>query len=197
LRGLRARNVVAVVGVLLGVGIMAMPGAGAAADEGKRVRILDDCDPATFNENLGPGACVGDGKTTFEKLFAELTATGAAKRWAFKPDDFHVDSDEPLHAVSRGGEFHTFSEVADFGGGCVPEINQVLGLNPVQECDNVVQTPDGPVPVAFIETGVAPGGDLHVDAMSPGLHKFQCLIHPWMRSMVEVRATSGGHGGHH
>src|SRR6185436_5929618 len=100
-----------------------------ASDAGKRVRILDDCDPATFNEALGdPQACVGDGKTTFQELFAELEATGAAKRWVFKPDDFHVDSNEPLHAVSRGGEFHTFSEVADFGGGCVPEINAVLHL---------------------------------------------------------------------
>ena len=39
-------------------------GAGAVAGD-KKIRLLDDCDPATFNAVLGDGACIGNGNTTF------------------------------------------------------------------------------------------------------------------------------------
>jgi hypothetical protein len=185
---------------MLGVA-MVMSGTAASAQDAQRVRLSDDCDAASFNAAIGPGTCVGDGRTAFDDFVGQLTANGdvanrAAKGWAFKPGSFHIDSDEHIDAVNRGGEFHTFTEVANFGGGCVPILNQILGnLTPVPECDAVVQTPDGPVPVAFINTGVNPGGQLPVAGLSPGEHKFQCLVHPWMQSVVEVRADDhGGHG---
>ena len=39
-----------------------------------------------------------------------------------------------ITAVNGGGEDHTFSEVAQFGGGCIDVLNGILGLTPVPEC---------------------------------------------------------------
>jgi hypothetical protein len=56
-----------------------------------------------------------------------------------------------------------------------------------------------------------PGARLTVAGLHPGIHRFECLIHPWMRSVVEVRgddddgddddehddqAEHAGHSGH-
>ena len=78
-------------------------------------------------------------------------------------------------AINRGGEFHTFTQVAAFGGGCVPPINDALGLTAVPECAD---------PSLFGTTGVIPGGCLEVGPIASGAHRFQCLIHPWQRATV-------------
>jgi hypothetical protein len=49
-------------------------GAGAFQGE-KKFRLLDDCEPTTFNAVLGDGACVGNGHTTFAEFIEELEAT--------------------------------------------------------------------------------------------------------------------------
>lgn len=179
--------------VVLGTTLIAAPGAGA--DEGKagnskRVRILDDCDQASFNAAFGPGACVGDGETTVDDLMAQLGATGSAEGWAFKPANFHVDADESIKAVNKGGEFHTFTEVAAFGGGCIQDVNDIVRpkLQPVPECAPTVEVDGEMVPAALVGTGVEPGGTLQVNPLKPGTHKFECLVHPWMRAVVGVRA---------
>jgi hypothetical protein len=181
---------------MLGVA-MVMSGTGASAQDAQRVRLSDDCDAASFNAAVGPGTCVGDGRTTFGDFAAQLTANGdvanaAARGWAYKPGSFHIDASEHIDAVNRGGEFHTFTEVAQFGGGCVPPINDLLGgLTPVPECDAV--NANG-VPL-IVATGLTPGAELPVSGLAPGVHKFQCLIHPWMQSVVDVRPDDhGGHG---
>jgi hypothetical protein len=38
----------------------------------------------------------------------------------------------------------------------------------------------------FGRTGVAAGGELQVGPLGSGVHLFECLIHPWMRSTVTV-----------
>jgi hypothetical protein len=50
------------------------------------------------------------------------------------------------------------------------------------------------VPVSGLELGAAvgamlvvPGASATVPPLGIGAHKFQCLIHPWMRTVVEVR----------
>ena len=30
------------------------------------------------------------------------------------------------------------------------------------------------------------GGTVEINQLSPGVHKFQCCIHPWMRAVVDV-----------
>jgi hypothetical protein len=68
--------------------------------------------------------------------------------------------------------------VASFGGGCIDVLNGLLGLTPVPECAGF---PFG----AFGATLVRPGETLSV-TLAPGTHRFECLIHPWMRTTVVV-----------
>ena len=78
--------------------------------------------------------------------------------------------------------------MARFGGGCVPLLNTILGLTPVDECGPTVMVDGKPVPAAFISSGIDAGHNLHVHVLDPGTHRFQCLIHPWMQSVVSVEA---------
>lgn len=151
----------------------------SADREAERVRILDDCDPATFNAAVGPGTCVGKGETTFQEFVGQLQAEKVAEDWVFEDDRFDVAPGAKITAVNRGGETHSFTQVKEFGGGFVPFLNQLSG-NPktVPEC----QFP-----------GVAPslvptGGSRSVSAPAGGTVKFQCCIHPWMRAVGTVKA---------
>ncbi|MDX6474524.1 MAG: hypothetical protein QOH95_35 [Gaiellaceae bacterium] len=162
----------------------------AGSSHGERVGIRDDCDPATFNlpppAAPGPGTCVGNGETTFPDFVAQLQAEGNAHKWRFDADNVELKRGQTLSLRSEGGEFHTFTEVKNFGGGCIPFLNGLLHLTPVPECQPV--DPNAGVPVAFLTTGVPPGGSSTVTGLAPGVHHFQCLIHPWMRTTVVVRA---------
>jgi hypothetical protein len=159
--------------------------AASASDGSRHVRAMDDCNPATFNAAIGPGTCVGDGRTAFPDFVGQLLAKGSADGWAFKPSTLDLSRSRSLDIENRGGEFHTFTEVAQFGGGCVPILNQLLGLMPVPEC-----TPEAApgVPLAFVTSGINPEATLNIAGLSVGVHKFQCLIHPWMHTIVTVRA---------
>ena len=55
---------------------------------------------------------------------------------------------------------------------------RLLGLDPAPECD---------IPGIFGTTGIAPGGELEGQPLSTGTHLFECLIHPWMRTTVNVQ----------
>ena len=82
-------------------------------------------------------------------------------------------------ARNTGGEPHTFTEVENFGGGCVDVLNAGLGLEPVAECSD---------PALFGSTLVFPGGSLQASDLAVGNHKFMCLIHPWMRQVIAVES---------
>ena len=70
------------------------------------------------------------------------------------------------------------TEVANFGGGCIGVLNGLLGLSPVPECAGF---PGGP----FRATLILPG-ETRTVTLAPGIHRFECLIHPWMRTTVTV-----------
>ena len=158
--------------------------AGAGAVQGdKKIRLLDDCDPATFNAVLGDGACVGNGHTTFAEFIAELEETQDAHKWRNQPSEMHVNVGRPTLVENRGGEVHTFTPVAAFGGGFVNELNGISG-NPVPapECLNFGS-------IVFIPPGASEDGPTAGSSDLPvGTHKFQCCIHPWMRTVIEVAA---------
>jgi plastocyanin len=150
-----------------------------AASTHRQVQVLDDCDAATFDAALNdPNACVKSGGTTFGEFIGQLIAMGRAPAWRFAPAQLTLATGGSIDAYNRGGEFHTFTEVAAFGGGCIAPLNQILGLTPVPECANAG--------VLFATTGIAPGGELEGAPLSSGTHLFECLIHPWMRSTVVV-----------
>lgn len=154
-----------------------------------QVVALDECDPATFNllSNAGPGFCknvalgyTGLGyTTTFSNLLAEAANGTPDKNWDFEPDNLTVHEGTPIIAVNQGGEPHTFTEVANFGGGFVPPLNG--GENAAPECAAGFSS------VAVAKTRILQGSQLQVAGLSKGVHHFQCCIHPWMRMTVVVK----------
>ena len=155
-------------------------GAGAFQSE-KKFRLLDDCEPTTFNAVLGDGACVGNGHTTFAEFIEELEATQDAHKWRNQPSQAHLNIGRSTLIENRGGEVHTFTPVANFGGGFVAELNGISG-NPVPapECLNfgsIVFIPPG---------GTEDGPTAGTSELPVGITRFQCCIHPWMRTIVEV-----------
>ena len=172
----RTRRLATVAG--LAVLLVLVPAAGAsAASATRQVQVLDDCDPASFNAAIGPGTCVKDGGTTFSEFIGQLLAQGRAPAWRFAPGQLKLDPGGTLAANNRGGEDHTFTEVANFGGGCIAALNVLLGLTPVPECAGF---PGG----AFAATLVPPSGTVTTAPLPPGVHRYECLIHPWMRTTV-------------
>lgn len=168
--------------VVVAISLLSLTGGAGAVQGDKKIRLYDDCDPASFNEALqDPNACIGNGHTTFDEFIAELIATQDAHAWRNQPTAMHINVGRPTFIENRGGEVHTFTPVANFGGGLVDALNGISG-NPVPapECLNfgaIVFIPAG----ATEEGPTAGSSDLPV-----GSHKFQCCIHPWMRTVIEV-----------
>jgi plastocyanin len=163
------------------------PAALAQEDTRTPVQIvaLDECDPATFNAVL-PDFCknvtlapVFQFATTFADLFAEAARGAPDPGWDFEPDSVTIKKGTPLIVVNQGGEPHTFTEVAKFGGGFVPPLNG--GQAAVPECAA------GFKDVAVARTRVLQGSQLQVTDLAKGKHFFQCCIHPWMRVTVDVK----------
>ena len=165
------------------VGALAAAAISWAGPSSRQVQMLDNCDGPTFNEAVGPGTCVRNGGVTFDKFVARLIENGTVESWRFSPEGVSIDAGGTITAVNRGGEPHTFSEVAQFGGGCIEEVNDLLGLDPVPECAGFPGPPGGPF---FGATLAAPGDSVTTAPLTAGTHRMMCLIHPWMRSTVTV-----------
>ena len=151
-----------------------------------QIVALDECDPTTFNAVLGPDFCknvalalVLPFATTFTDLFAEAARGTPDPGWDFEPDRVTIKKGTPLIVVDQGGEPHTFTEVAKFGGGFIPPLNG--GEATVRECAG------GFKDVAVARTRILQGSQLQVTGLSKGEHLFECCIHPWMRVTVDVK----------
>ena len=154
-----------------------------------KIAIVDNCDPVTFTAVLGPGICTATPHrldTPFAE-FAQLLFSPLAQNvighpaWQFSPGYVSVRAGQTVRATNAGGEGHTFTEVIEFGGGFVPLLNGVGG-------------PSGTVPLVPAAacvppsepTIVAPGDTVRITGLAPGVHRFECCIHPWMRAVVDV-----------
>ena len=166
------------------------------ASAGKVVMLRDNCDPASFNAAVAPGTCVGSGNTTFDDFIAQLTKHQTASLWRFTPLDSDVPPGKMLTLVNDGGETHSFTKVANFGGGFVIPLNILSGNPvPVPECTTgavvgpglLQPQPDGPANI-FVEAGEAEDGPTAGGPILPRGQevKFQCCIHPWMRTKLRV-----------
>jgi plastocyanin len=150
--------------------------------DGPRLRDVeaqDRCEPVTFNAAI-PDVCAPSrhGNVTFDRFLDRLNPKdGGHGAWRFSATHVSVKSGDQIRVTNTGGEFHTFTEVPEFGGGCVTDLNDPLGL-PLFE---------GDCGAAFANV-IPPGASLTVSPMSAGEHRFICVIHPWMRSTVSVRA---------
>lgn len=157
-------------------------------DQGRRdarvaqVVALDECDPATFNAALGADFCKNvalGASTTLANLFAEAAAGTPDPNWDFEPDTLKIKEGTVVSVTDQGGEPHTFTEVANFGGGFIPPLNN--GQATVPECAG------GFGSVAVARTRLLQGSTVQIVGLSKGVHHFECCIHPWMRMDVVVK----------
>jgi len=185
------RRVLAIVTVGLALG--AMPAAAAASRADLEVR--DACDPVTFDEAIGPGACVrpagDDGRrVTVAEFVAKLQRKHDHRAWRFT-EHVTIRHGAPLRiAMPRGGERHTVTETPTFGLGCIASLNALTF--PDQDpnafpalCDDPLTFQSGvTVPGG---TAIRPSESFSVSGLSKGVHRFFCAIHPWMKSTVKVK----------
>jgi plastocyanin len=149
-----------------------------------QVVALDECDPATFNAPNAVGAdfCKNvalGASTTFADLLAKAANGTPDPKWDFEPDAMNIRKGTTLSVVNQGGEPHTFTEVAKFGGGFIGPLNGVEETVP--ECAGGFSN------VAVARTRILQGSASQIVDLPKGEHLFQCCIHPWMRTKVEVK----------
>jgi plastocyanin len=162
-------------------------GHGPHADQTRIAQVvaLDECDPTTFNEAVGPGFCKNVAlaalgfATTFQDLLTKAANGTPDPGWDFEPDTLRVKQGTIVVVTNQGGEPHTFTEVKKFGGGFVEGLNG--GAETVSECSGGFKNID------VAKTRIIQGSDLRVTDLSKGEHRFQCCLHPWMRMKVEVK----------
>jgi hypothetical protein len=176
---------------LIFAGLLLASVAASAGPSSQVFRVRDDCDPATFNAAVGPGTCVEgfDGGTTFAEFIEELSEDQEIGSWRFNPDEVELDRRQGTSFESRGGEFHTFTKVANFGGGIVGDLNALTGAGAtVGECGALNNLAPPSATNIFVPAGaVFPGPNAGSSALPRGTTKWQCCIHPWMRSEVTVK----------
>ena len=163
------------------------PGAAASADRAiqndddhgaAKIAIRDDCDPTDAAWAPTGGCLLRRGNVRFAEFNAELssllsTAVVGHQGWRNDPSYLVAEVGRTVRVRNEGGRVHTFTEVAQFGGGRVPN----PGLN-----KGLVQAPECPG-----STDIRPGETVELSDLLPGNHRFQCCIHPWMRGIVKVR----------
>jgi hypothetical protein len=150
------------------------------------VKIRDDCNPKTFNAALGPGSCVGNGETTFLEFQREFLEDNKVDDWEYSPDHSTVQTGATVKVQNRGGETHTFTKVAEFGGGFVPQLNGKMEPRP--ECLQMLTALPSPS-AAFVPAGTTMNGPTAGSADLPAgkTTRFQCCIHPWMRTEITAK----------
>ena len=143
----------------------------------RQVSILDDC--ATDPAWAPTGGCALRGGAVTEAEFSAFLVSPLAlsvvghPAWRNEPSYLRVPQGATILVTNEGGRTHTFTPVALYGGGRVPPLN--IGLTQAPEC---TVSPD--------PNQVAPGGRLEFGNLTPGDHRFQCCIHPWMRALIKV-----------
>lgn len=144
-----------------------------------RVAILDDCD-ADDPAWTPTGGCALRGGVVTEAEFGALLLSPLSvsvvghPAWRNQPSYLRVQPGTTVFVTNEGGRNHTFTPVAQYGGGRVPPLN--TGLTPAPEC--APATPDPSL--------VAPGGRLELTNLPAGNHRYQCCFHPWMRALIKV-----------
>jgi plastocyanin len=150
---------------------------------GTEIHTEDDCDPQdpAWQPKCNPNF---HGQTLFADFRAELTATKRAAAWEYGGGQASVSSGTSVAVDNKGGETHTFTVVANYGGGRVPNNNAVSG--------NPVAAPECLAAASPTNVDIASGTGINVTTgasgtLKPGTYKVQCCVHPWMRTTVTVR----------
>ena len=150
-------------------------------DDNGRIALMDDCDPrvgAGWNTATDSTQCVRKEGSVSRAEFAMFLASPFSvavvghPSWTIAPTYLKPELGDRLRVRNAGGRGHTFTEVANYGGGFVAALN--MGLITAPECATAAGTV------------IPPGGRVTVTGLALGNHKFQCCIHPWMRNLVKV-----------
>lgn len=149
---------------------------------GRQIVMLDACDPASFNEAFGFEVCTpptGRAGIPFNTFIALLEKNQRVDAWRFAPDRIKIHRATTFALPNLGGIPHSFTEVAEFGGGFVDLLNVLSGnLDPAPECVHPT-IPGAPHP----DVDLIPGGGTGEITIEPGAgRKYMCCIHPWMRA---------------
>ena len=158
-------------------------------NQGNRtIEMIDDCDPA--DPAWGPtGGCLQkDGDVTVlefnrflrSPLYDNIPPAAMEPgfflvghpSWRNEPSHIVIEAGKKIKVRNVGGRPHTFTPVAQFGGGTVPPLN--VGTQLAPECPLAVRIEAGD------RTTMTAGGE--------GIQRFQCCFHPWMRATVRVVA---------
>lgn len=200
---MRLRRTIAALAVgvaTTGLAAVTAPAASAAPGPPKQItmKLSDHCDKPSWDANPAfAGVCLLDaGGVTPERFTADL-AKGGNNNWWINNRQQTIKAGDSLFVDNVGGETHTFTEVARFGGGIVPPFNVAVPEKTLAQGKDVVLDANGQIPFGVVVgTAVAPDA-AHPgpfgsppsrvrSGLSVGTHRFQCLFHPWMRTVVTV-----------
>jgi plastocyanin len=147
------------------------------AQDTRRVKMMDTCDTETFDAVIGAGTCVIDRGTTFDQFIHQLTQQQTVQSWRNNPQFTQETVGTTLEIRNDGGETHTFTRVAQFGGGFIVDLNLLSGnLVPAPEC------------LDFATIGFVPSGGSETQVLpAAGPNHYMCCIHPWMRTTIVGR----------
>ena len=150
-------------------------------EHGRRhIAVVDDCDASDPSWAATGGCALRGGAVNNAEFGAFLVSPLASAvvghtAWRMEPSYLRAGSGTSILVRNIGGRTHTFTPVAQFGGGRVPQLN--VGLTTAPDC--APATPDPYLLPA--------GGQLQLNDLAPGNHRFQCCIHPWMRAVIKVQ----------
>ena len=168
------RSIGLVVALLVAIWSVGMGSAGA-----RNVQLLDDCDPDDPAWDASGGCTRKKGDVTVDEFFAETESHDLSEAvighlaWRNDPGYLKIKVGHTVHVKNTGGRLRTFTRVDDFAGR-IPNPALNFGLQPAPECED------------SSATDVPPGATLKVEDLSEGHHRFQCCIHPWMRTLIKV-----------
>lgn len=147
--------------------------------------MRDDCDPRDPAWAEVGGCTLKRGDVSFAEFGAEtgfpvsLSASVIGHQsWRNDPPYLKIKVGTTVRIKNEGGRPHTFTRVAQFGGGKVPNPALNKGLITAPECP--------------LSLDVAPGGSITLSGLGIGNHRFMCCIHPWMRALIKVQPRGGG-----
>ena len=179
------RRRTAVVVLTLALGVWASGDAVGIAQGLKdhRIAILDNCLPGDpgWDPTGGCTLKAKEGDVSFAEFGALLVSPLTQPpfghlighpSWRNEPSYSSIEAHKTIDVKNEGGRAHSFTEVANYGGGFVAPLN--IGLTAAPECDPA------------LVTVLPPGASDRIAGLAPGLHKFQCCIHPWMRAAVRI-----------
>ena len=107
--------------------VLAAAGTAGASGTERHLNLLDACDGQASTPSIGQGACERNGGVPFGTFVNQLLSMGQAPAWRNSPGQMKLPAGGTIEAYNKGGEFHTFTEVANFGGGCVADVNVLAG----------------------------------------------------------------------